>query len=337
MSRKHDNQKKPTPAESAELLGYHLGIADDETRARVEAAFPDAASLSDARARVERILSPLESEVAPPLPADLARRIVERAGSHQSGLRLHPVAMTETDDAPLRRPLFTLSELAGLAAAIALFIGIFLPGYRIAREGAARQACMSNMRQIGMAYVSYEQDHGGYLPFVGTAPAGTVWLSVPPASGRQVYSNSQQSFVLIRRGYVRPEDFICAGRPGDVALQGDSFEHLHNFPEPRNNSYSPNFAQSPLRRSSIVPDLPVLSDMTPLADPGGLVSGRVRQENSISHGGRGQNILRVDMSIIFSRTPRAGVAGDDIFRILNVEEYTGVERPRSPTDAFMMP
>ncbi len=337
MSRDNDNPKKPTPAESAELLGYHLGIADDETRARVEAAFPDAASLSDARAKVERVLSPLNAEVAPPLPVDLARRIVGRAGSNRSRLRLRPVAMTETDDAPLRRPLFTLGELAGLAAAIALFVGIFLPGYRIAREGANRQACMSNMRQIGMAYVSYEQDHGGYLPFVGTAPPGTVWLALPRNSGLQVYSNSQQSFALIRHGYVRPEAFICAGRPGDVALQGDSFEHLHNFPEPRNNSYSPNFAQSPLRPSSFVPELPIISDMTPLVDPGGLVGGRVRQENSISHGGRGQNILRVDMSIIFSRTPRAGVAGDDIFRILDVEEYTGVERPHSPTDAFMMP
>lgn len=332
------NQSRPDPAD---LLGYHLGIADEATRGRVEAAFGDAESLAAARASVERFVAPLALDEAGPPPPDLADRIMGRIGRSGHMLRLSgagaEITPDPSDGGRSGRPLFTLGEVAGLAAAIALFVGIFVPGYRTAQRRAIQTACMNNMRDIGTGYVAYAEDNGNFLPYAGAVPSGAVWLSTARTANRPVFSNSQNAFKLVRRSYVPPESFICPGRPGDVALKGVSFEHLRSFPERRNNSYSPNLVLRPWRRGAFVPQMPILSDMNPMAEPGGLMSVGTGFQNSLSHDGRGQNVLRADISIIFGRDPRVGIDKDDIFRIVDVDEYTGMERPQSQSDAFMVP
>ncbi|MCZ6816351.1 MAG: hypothetical protein O7F76_06575, partial [Planctomycetota bacterium] len=61
--------------------------------------------------------------------------------------------------------------------------------------------------------------------------------------------------------------------------------------------------------------------------------------NSLSHGRPGgQNVLRVNVSVIWTKTPRVGIDNDDIYRVADVKgDYTGLERPRSLTDAFLIP
>lgn len=57
---------------------------------------------------------------------------------------------------------FTLIELLVVSTIVVLLIALLLPSLAAAREAARRVRCMGHLRQIGLGYHLYAQDHDGW-------------------------------------------------------------------------------------------------------------------------------------------------------------------------------
>ncbi len=82
-----------------------------------------------------------------------------------------------------RNRAFTLVELLVVIGIIALLISILLPALNKAKEAANKTACMSNLRQLTTAWITYTHDYKGWLvhghPGVDQAVAKQIPWIVP--------------------------------------------------------------------------------------------------------------------------------------------------------------
>ena len=87
------------------------------------------------------------------------------------------------------RKAFTLVELLVVIAIIAILASILFPVFARARENARKTSCLSNLKQISLAFIQYAQDYDERYPLTSFGATNISWTV-----GAQPYMKSTQLF-----------------------------------------------------------------------------------------------------------------------------------------------
>jgi prepilin-type N-terminal cleavage/methylation domain-containing protein len=176
---------------------------------------------------------------------------------------------TPTAPRPLARPAFTLIEVLVCLVVIGVLIGLLVPGLSAAREAARHTVCLSNQRQMGLAWQVYADTYRDYaVPYyvgTGTNPASggtlTYWWgsftgpesSVVPETG--FLSRFIDSSLNIRSVYECPSQpwGTYRAQPVDLVHQQPTSTYGYNayyLSPSRIPGYSQDIGFRPWRRTA---------------------------------------------------------------------------------------
>lgn len=303
------------------LLGYHLGICEEHDRATAETVLKESPTARVQVEALERTLRPLDCYRVEH-PTGLVNTVLDRVQRGKTipfrrGGAGHRT-LEATDSVAGSRPLMSMKELLSLAAAIALFAGVFLPSYQRARMTAAQNLCLDHMRQLGSAMGSYVAASDGMLPY---SPATmSMWSPTSgtlPQAGKNLQQLQQANILTNKRLLTCPGGDECAG-----------FRPEYNF----------QLYLMPLRIDSLPARMPIASDSNPLIE-GGRYLPVDALRNSDAHGpNAGQNVLYLDGAALWQNRPTVGIKNDDIFKSNDPSSYGKRQSAKAiGDDVFLIP
>ena len=244
---------------------------------------------------------------------------------------------------------FTLVELLVVIGIIALLISILLPSLNKARETANRAKCASNLHQIGLAILLYQQDNQQLYPRtfqdvgVASAPTWGTGTSTAQSTADPFLATSNVSandvsaslFLLLRNEQIGSEVFTCpssAAEKWDFGGGSNTAQNWVNWTSiTKNLSYS---YQDPFASTTSVtygfnlrnPDatFAIASDINPgrsvangtfnpMTVNTNSPNSIMRQGNSANHDQDGQNVLFGDGHADWETNPFCGTQHDNIF------------------------
>ena len=125
------------------------------------------------------------------------------------------------------QPGFTLLELLVVLAIVAILASLLLPALARAKDAARKTACISNLRQMGIAIRLYSNDHDHLIPYGPHAPPFTSPSELYPSTGSptsllSLRSGAPVGLGLLLKDYLAatPKVYFCPG--SDHPLNADA-------------------------------------------------------------------------------------------------------------------
>jgi hypothetical protein len=345
MAREERNNMPDNP-ENLEslLLDYHLNRLEPEQVAEVEKAIQSSEKVASQNRNLAEVTRLLDSHKVPEPPADLADSVMARINEEPAAIPFEQPQLSTVGSAGnvSAGPAISLRELTAIAACIALFVGIFVPGYFKAQNMAYRNRCKHNLRMVWEGMASYAEENQGYATYAGHVP-GASWLPTRAPDVKRV-SNTRPLFKLLKNKHVKgARIFICPADSTGQPMLADDYEPFDDFAEPTNVSYSFQYMNVPEGRKleEMDPRMAWMADRNPLFDSRAahrLYPFDDQWANSMAHGERaGQNVVYPTGQLGWYSQPNVGVNRDNIYQAGKLIRYEGTEKPTCDTDSLLVP
>ncbi len=141
---------------------------------------------------------------------------------------------------------FTLIELLVVISIIGILAALLLPAINSAQLQAKRIACVNHLRQTGLGFQLFANDHNGKLPMqVSNRDGGTAELVNPTNQVSVDFTKAYRHFQAISNELVTPKILLCAM---DTRVAAENFPLLRNT----NVSYFVNVRAETGRSTSVL-------------------------------------------------------------------------------------